>query len=76
MIGFILTTEQYDQVQGQYYTEYQFFNCVQDINNVWFLFLSDEDKNQIKDTEWSFILDLPQGEYIPKPAPNPFNETL
>jgi hypothetical protein len=69
MIGYILTSEQYNQVQGQFYSEYEFFNCVQDINDVWFLFLSDEDKIQIQDTEWSWILDLPEGEYIPKPAP-------
>jgi len=69
MIGYILTTENYDQVQGQFYTPYEFFNCVQDINDVWFLFLSDQDKSQIEGTEWAFILDLPTGEYIPKPAP-------
>jgi hypothetical protein len=69
MIGYILTTEQYDQVQGQFYTPFEFFNCVQDINDVWFLFLSDQDKGQIENTEWAFILDLPQGEYIPKPSP-------
>jgi len=69
MIGYILTTENYDQLQGQFYTPYEFFNCVQDINDVWFLFLSDQDKAQIESTEWAFILDLPTGEYIPKPAP-------
>jgi hypothetical protein len=69
MIGYILTIEQYDQVQGQFYTPYEFFNCVQDINDVWFLFLSDQDKSQIQATEWAFILDLPTGEYIPKPSP-------
>ena len=69
MIGYTLSQEQYDQVQGQFYTPYEFFNCVQDINDVWFLFLSDQDKAQIEGTEWAFILDLPTGEYIPKPSP-------
>ena len=69
MIGYILTTEQYDQVQGQFYTDSQFFNCVPDINAVWYLFLSTQDKQQILNTEWNWILDLPQGEYIPKPSP-------
>jgi hypothetical protein len=69
MIGYILTTENYDQIQGQFYTPYEFFNCVQDINDVWFLFLSDQDKAQIEGTQWEWILELPQGEYIPKPAP-------
>ena len=70
MIGYILTTEHYNQVQGQFYTPYEFFNCVQDINDIWFLFLSDQDKQQIlNDTQWNWILTLPEGEYIPKPAP-------
>lgn len=69
MIGYILTIEQYNQIQGQYYSPSQFFNCVQDINDVWFLFLSDQDKEEIAATEWSWIIDLPQGEYTPKPQP-------
>lgn len=69
MIGYILTIEQYEQIQGQYYSQSQFFNCVQDINDIWFLFLSDQDKEKIASTEWSWILDLPQGEYTPKPSP-------
>lgn len=69
MIGYILTPEQKDQVQGKYYTPYQFFNCVADINGVWYLFLSQEDKETILNTEWSWILTLPVGEYVPPPAP-------
>lgn len=75
MIGYILTVEQYNQIQGQYYSPSQFFNCVQDINDIWFLFLSDQDKEEIAVTEWSWILDLPQGEYTPKPSPPFSNET-
>jgi hypothetical protein len=73
-IGYTLTESEYNQVQGQYYTEYQFFNCVQDINGVWFLFLSDEDKQVVATTEWAWILDLPEAEYIPPPPP-PFPPT-
>ena len=68
-IGYTLTQDEYNQVQGQYYTEYQFFNCVQDINGVWFLFLSDEDKQVVATTEWAWVLDLPEAEYIPPPPP-------
>jgi len=74
MIGYILTNDQYTQVQGQYYTPYQFFNCVQDINGVWFLFLSDEDKQVVATTEYAWVLDLPEAEYIP-PIPPPFPPT-
>ena len=73
-IGYILTPEQYNEVQGQYYTPSQFFNCVQDINGVWYLFLSQQDKQQIVNTEWNWILTLPEGEYVPPPAP-PFPPT-
>lgn len=76
MIGYILTTEQYEQIQGQYYSPSQFFNCVQDINDVWFLFLSDQDKQEISQTEYTWTLELPTGEYIPKPSPPfPYDET-
>ena len=69
MIGYILTEEQYNEVQGKFITPYLFINCVKDINGVWFLFLSDQDKEQIAATEWAWILDLPQGEYTPPPSP-------
>ena len=73
-IGYILTESEYNQVQGQFYTPYGFFNCVQDIDGIWFLFLSQQDKEQILDTEWNWILTLPEGEYVPPPAP-PFPPT-
>jgi hypothetical protein len=69
MIGYTLTPEQYEQIQGQYYTESQFFNCVADIDGTWFLFLSDQDKPEVEASEYAWVLDLPQAEYIPPPAP-------
>ena len=72
MIGYILTTEQKEQIQGQYYTSSAFLNCVQDINDVWFLFLSKQDKDYIVNTSWAWLLTLPEGEYVPKPSPDPF----
>jgi hypothetical protein len=75
MLGYKLTNEEKDSIQGQYYTDSQFFNCVQDINGTWFLFLSDQDKQQIlNDTTWNWILTLPEAEYTPPPAP-PFPPT-
>lgn len=75
MIGYILTEEQYTQIQGQYYTEFQFFNCVQNIDGVWFLILSTQDKQDILETQWEWILTLPEGEYI-APVPPPFPPTV
>jgi hypothetical protein len=74
MIGYTLTPDQYTQVQGQYYTEYQFFNCVVDAEGIYFLFLSDEDKQEVAITEYAWVLDLPEAEYIP-PIPPPFPPT-
>jgi hypothetical protein len=71
MIGYILTTEQKEQIQGQYYTPSAFLNCVQDINGVWFLFLSQQDKEYIVGTDYAWLLTLPEGEYVP-PVPPPF----
>jgi hypothetical protein len=69
MIGYILTIEQKEEIQGQYYTPSAFINCVQDINDVWFLFLSQQDKDYIVNTSWAWLLTLPEGEYVPPPAP-------
>ena len=71
MKGYQLTIEQKKSIQGVEYTPYQFFNCVQDINNVWFTFLSDSDIVAITDSEWSWILKCPLVEYVP-PTPPPF----
>ena len=71
MIGYILTNQQANEVQGKFITPYLFINCVQDINDVWFLFLSEQDKALLPQ-EYLYLLDLPQGEYIPKPTPFPY----
>jgi hypothetical protein len=70
MIGYTLTPEEKEHVQGQYYTESQFFNCVTDIDGTWFLFLSEQDKEEIfTNMQLHWILDLPESEYIPPPPP-------
>jgi hypothetical protein len=62
-----LTTEQKGQIHGSFFSICQFFNCVQDINDDWVLFLSEDDINSIQGGEWAYILELPEGEYVPKP---------
>jgi hypothetical protein len=74
MIGYILTIEQKDAIQGVFFATDIFFNCLEDINDMWFLFLSEQDK-EILPQEYLYLLDFQQGEYIPKPTPNPFDET-
>jgi hypothetical protein len=70
MIGYILTIEQKEGIQGVFFATDIFFNCVQDINDVWFLFLSQQDK-ELLSSEYLYLLDLPTGEYIPKPSTFP-----
>jgi hypothetical protein len=69
MIGYILTLEQKDQIQGQFISNNIFFNCLQDINGAWFLFLSEQDIPLVQSSQYAWALDLPQGEYTPPPAP-------
>jgi hypothetical protein len=69
MIGYILTPEQKELIQGQYFATDIFFNCVADINNVWFLFLSEQDIPLVQSSQYAWTLTLPQGEYIPPPPP-------
>ncbi len=69
MIGYTLTTEQKDLIQGQKFAPFQCFNCVQDINGVWFLFLSEQDIPLVQASQYAWVLTLPQAEYIPPPPP-------
>jgi hypothetical protein len=72
MIGYILTEEQYQEIQGKEFAPYQHFNCVQDINDVWFNFVTEQQIPLIQESQYAWVLDLPQGEYIPKPSPSPY----
>lgn len=71
MIGYILTPRQKEEIQGVFFTDSIFFNCVQDINETWFLFLSQQDI-EILPNEFQYLLQLPTGEYVP-PLPSEFN---
>jgi hypothetical protein len=64
-----LTIEQKEQIQGVFFAENIFFNCVQDINDEWFIFLSEDDLNNIEGYQW--LIDLPLSEYLPKIIENP-----
>ena len=72
MTGYKLTTEQKNAIHGQFYNENCFFNCVQDINNDWFLFLSDSDKAELVNTNYAYLLSLSEFEYVPPIIENPF----
>ena len=72
MEGRIVTTETAESLQGVFFDADTFFNFVQDINDVYFLFLSEQDEADILATEYAYLLDIPLSPYIPKPTPPPF----
>lgn len=69
MIGYTLTIEQKESIQGVFFATDIFFNCVEDINGDWFLFLSEQDK-EVLPSEYQYLLELPTAEYVPPPAPD------
>jgi len=72
MEGRIVTNETAEQLQGVFFDQDTFFNFVQDINDVYFLFLSEQDEQDIASTEYAYLLEIPLSPYEPKPSPNPF----
>jgi len=72
MEGRIVTNQQAQDLQGVFFDANTFFNFVQDINNIYFLFLSSSDEDDIKLTEYAYLLDIPLSPYEPKPTPPPF----
>jgi hypothetical protein len=69
MEGRIVTTETAQELQGVFFDADTFFNFVQDINDVYFLFLSSSDEIDIAPTEYAYLLEIPLSEYIPKQTP-------
>ena len=66
MKGYSLTIEQKESIQGVKYAPFQIFNCVQDIKDIWFTFLTDEDKILITGSDFEWILNCTEKEYTPK----------
>ncbi len=66
-----LTISQKDQIQGVFFDKVTFFDCVQDINDNWFIILSENDISSITDTQWQWVIDLPLSTFNPKPITPP-----
>jgi hypothetical protein len=71
--GRIVTNETAEQLQGVFFDADTFFNFVQDINDVYFLFLSEQDEVDIAATEYAYLLEIPLSEYVPKQIPIPLD---
>lgn len=66
MIGYELTQIEKESIQDQFYTEWQQFSCALDVNDIWYIILSNQDKKIIMDTQYAWILDLSQSEFVQK----------
>ena len=73
MEGRIVTNETAKSLQNVFFDSDTFFNFVQDINEVYFLFLSEQDEVDIAVTEYAYLLDIPLSPYVPKPTPTPLD---
>ena len=69
MNGRIVTNQQAQELQGQFIDTDTFLNFVQDINDVYFLFLSEQDANDVANTPYAYLLDIPLSPFEPKPTP-------
>jgi hypothetical protein len=69
MEGRIVIPEVAQNLQGVFFDNDTFFNFVQDINDEWFLILSEQDEQDIAQTEYAYLLELPLSPYEPKPSP-------
>lgn len=67
--GRIVTDQQALELQDVFFDSDTFFNFVQDINDVYFLFLSSSDETDISVTEYAYLLEIPLSEYTPKQTP-------
>ena len=69
MEGRIVTNKTAQELQGVFFDNDTFFNFLQDINDVYFLFLSSSDEVDIAPTEYAYLLHIPLSPYVPKPTP-------
>ena len=72
MEGRIVTNQTAEDLQGVFFDSDTFFNFVQDINDVYFLFLSESDEVDIAPTQYVYLLDIPLSQFEPRPVPPPF----
>ena len=69
MEGRIVTNQQAQDLQGQFIDSDTFLNFVQDINDAYFLFLSEQDEADVANTQYAYLLDIPLSQFVQKPLP-------
>lgn len=70
MIGYILTTEQKNAIQGQAFAPFEQFNCVQDVDGVWYTIVSPKQIPVIQSGEFAWVTECPESEYVPPTPPS------
>ena len=75
MTGYILTETEKDAIQGKEFAPYEYFNCVQDINGVWFNFVTEQQKPLVQASQYAWVLNCPEGEFVPPPSPDPYGQS-
>jgi hypothetical protein len=71
MEGRVVIPEVAQDLEGVFFDNDTFLHFVQDINDEWFLILSEQDEQDISVTEYAYLLELPLSPYVPKPSPLP-----
>jgi len=66
----LLTLEQKELLQGQWYSSDSYYNAITDIDNNWVISTEEMIYTTNEDTLW--VKDLNLVEYRPKPTPSPF----
>lgn len=62
--GRIVTEQQVQDLEGVFFDSDTFFHFVQDINSKWFLITSEQDDQDISNTEYAYLLQLPLEPYV------------
>lgn len=72
MEGRIVTQETAKELENVFFNSDTFFDFVQDINDAWFLFLTEQDEIDLTKTQYDYLLNIPLSTFNPKPTPPPF----
>ena len=68
--AYFLTEEEASTLKGKEYRPNCYFNPVQDSEDRWCIFY--QESQDCLSEEFAWVKDLPYGEFIAKPTPNPF----
>lgn len=63
--GRIVDNETAQSLQGVFFDADTFFNFVLDINGIYFLMLSEQDEEDLINTQYAYLLEIPLSLYIP-----------